>query len=88
MRYFILFILFSPFTGLSRDKERGYGFMASIFVFAAMITEDHQECTSHIAYFRVMAFSGQISWQQKQVMHASGSTWGRSSCRDKADTGH
>jgi len=43
--------------------------MASLFVFAAMITEDHQECASDIAYFRVMAFSGQISWQQKQVMH-------------------
>ena len=86
MRYFILFIRLSPFTRLSRDKERGYGLC--LFVSAAMITENHQECTSHIAYFRVMAFSGQISWQQKQVMHASGSTWGRSSCRDKADTGH
>ena len=35
-----------------------------------------------------MAFSGQISWQQKQVMQVSGSTWGRLSPMDKADTGH
>ncbi len=28
-------------------------------------------------YFRVIAFSEQISWQQKQVIQVSASTWGR-----------
>ena len=40
------------------------------------------------AYCRVMAFSGQISWQQKHVIHVSASTSGRLSPMDRADTGH
>ena len=39
-------------------------------------------------YLSVMAFSGQISWQQKQVMQVSASTSGRWPFIDKADTGH
>ena len=38
-------------------------------------------------YFSAMAFSGQISWQQKQAMHTSASTCGKQSPKDKADTG-
>ncbi len=34
----------------------------------------HDQPSMDIVYFRVMAFSGQISWQQKQVMHSSAST--------------
>jgi hypothetical protein len=42
-----------------------------------------------VFYFRVMAFSGQISWQQKQAIHVSVSTWGMlSSFMDRADAGH
>jgi hypothetical protein len=39
-------------------------------------------------YFRAMAFSGHISWQQKQVMHVSASTRGIFSSIVRADTGH
>ena len=34
-----------------------------------------------------MAFSVQISWQQKQVMQVSASTWGREPSRERAPTG-
>ena len=42
----------------------------------------------NITYLRVMAFSGQISWQQKQTMQISGFTRGIRSIMDRADTGH
>ncbi|HEX9020130.1 MAG TPA: hypothetical protein VF903_02590, partial [Nitrospirota bacterium] len=40
-----------------------------------------------VSYLRLIAFSGHISWQQKQAMHFAGSTRGIVSIRDKADIG-
>ena len=39
-------------------------------------------------YLNAIAFSGQISWQQKHRIQISSSTSGMSSGMDKADTGH
>ncbi len=47
-----------------------------------------KDWTSLFGYFKLMALAGQISWQQKQTMHFSGSTSGILPSIDRADAGH